>query len=75
MSRRRSHNRLGFAVQLCALRYPGSLLRPGELIPTVPLAFVAEQLQVAPEVLAEYATRGPTRYEQLGCATCSASPP
>jgi TnpA family transposase len=66
VSRRRSHNRLGFAVQLCALRHPGRLLRPGELIPTAPLAFVAEQLKVAPEVLAEYATRGPTRYEQLG---------
>jgi hypothetical protein len=37
----------------------------GELIPDTPLAFVAEQLQVAPEVLADYATRGPTRYEQL----------
>jgi TnpA family transposase len=63
--RRRPHNRLGFAIQLCALRYPGRLLRPGELIPAAPLTFVAEQLQVAPEVLADYATRGPTRYEQL----------
>jgi TnpA family transposase len=63
--RRRPHNRLGFAIQLCALRYPGRLLRPGELIPDTPLAFVAEQLQIAPEVLADYATRGPTRYEQL----------
>ncbi len=65
MRRRRPHNRLGFAIQLCALRYPGRLLRPGELIPAAPVAFVAEQLQVAPEVLADYATRGPTRYEQL----------
>jgi TnpA family transposase len=44
--RRRPHNRLGFAIQLCALRYPGRFLRPGELIPDTPLAFVAEQLQV-----------------------------
>lgn len=65
VSRRRPHNRLGFAVQLCALRYPGRLLRPGELIPMAPLTFVADQLRVAPEVLADYATRGPTRYEQL----------
>jgi TnpA family transposase len=63
--RRRPHNRLGFAIQLCALRYPGRLLRPGELIPHAPLVFVAEQLQVEPEVLADYAMRGPTRYEQL----------
>src|SRR3546814_27096 len=42
VSRRRPHNRLGFAIQLCALRYPGRLLRPGELIPHAPLAFVAD---------------------------------
>lgn len=65
VSRRRPHNRLGFAVQLCALRYPGRLLRPGELIPQRPLAFVADQIDVTPEVLADYAVRGPTRYEQL----------
>ncbi len=64
-ARRRPHNRLGFAVQLCALRYPGRLLRPGELVPTIPLNFVADQLGVEAEVLAEYAVRGPTRYEQL----------
>jgi len=63
--RRRPHNRPGFAIQICALRYPGRLLRPGELIPDTPLSFVAEQLQVGPEVRADYATRGPTRYEQL----------
>jgi hypothetical protein len=31
--RRRARNRLGFALQLCALRYPGRLLGPDELIP------------------------------------------
>ena len=56
--RRRPHNRLGFAIQLCALRYPGRFLRPGELIPDTPLAFVAEQLQVGPEVLADYLAQG-----------------
>ncbi|WP_010219956.1 Tn3 family transposase [Sphingomonas sp. PAMC 26621] len=65
VSRRRAHNRLGFAIQLCGLRYPGRLLRPGELIPHAPLAFVGEQLGIEPQTLAEYATRGPTRYEQL----------
>ena len=63
--RRRPHNRLGFAIQLCALRYPGRLLHPGELIASGPLTFVADQLRVAPDILAEYAKRGPTRYEQL----------
>jgi TnpA family transposase len=39
--RRRDRNQLGFAIQLCALRYPGRLLRPGELIPDKALRFVA----------------------------------
>lgn len=65
VSCRRPHNRLGFAIQLCGLRYPGRLLRPGEVIRHVPLAFVGEQLGILPEVLAEYAARGPTRYEQF----------
>ena len=64
--RRRPHNRLGFAVQLCALRYPGRLLRPGELIPPAALAFLGGQLAIEAEALARYAARGPTRYEQLG---------
>lgn len=64
-TRRRPHNRLGFALQLCALRYPGRLLRPGEVIPHAPLAFVADQIGVDPQVLADYAVREPTRYEQL----------
>lgn len=64
--RRRPHNRLGFAIQLCALRYPGRLLRPGELIAASSLDFVADQIEVAADALAEYAARGPTRYEQLG---------
>jgi TnpA family transposase len=31
--RRGSANRLGFAVQLCLLRYPGRPLRTGEIVP------------------------------------------
>ncbi|WP_372399932.1 Tn3 family transposase [Azospirillum sp. HJ39] len=63
--RRRSHNRLGFALQLCALRYPGRLIRPGELVPLEVVRFIGEQLDIAPEALADYAARAPTRYEQL----------
>ena len=63
--RRGDHNRLGFALQLCALRYPGRLLRPGEVIPEPALRFVADQLGAAPEALAAYAARPQTRREQL----------
>lgn len=63
--RRRPHNRLGFALQLCALRYPGRLIRPGELVPLEIVTFVAEQLDIDPDALADYAARAPTRYDQL----------
>jgi TnpA family transposase len=63
--RRRDRNRLGFALQLCALRYPGRLLGPGELIPAEALRFVAHQVDTTPEALAAYAARFQTRYEQL----------
>jgi len=61
--RRGAHNQLGFALQLCAFRYPGRLLRPGEAIPEAALRFVAGQLHVGPDVLAGYARRAQTRRE------------
>jgi TnpA family transposase len=61
--RRRPRNRLGLALQLCVLRYPGRLLRPGELIPHPTLAFVAEQIGAGPDTLVDYASRENTRYE------------
>jgi TnpA family transposase len=64
VSRRRPHNRLGFAIQLCGLRYRGGYSDRARSSPR-PLAFVGEQLGIAPEALADYAARGPTRYEQL----------
>ena len=64
-TRRRAHNRLGFALQLCALRYPGLLLRSGEVIPERALRFVADQLGSPPGALFGYAVRFQTRYEQL----------
>ncbi len=42
--RRRSENRIGFALQLCALRYPGRLLSSDEVIPEKVLRFIAAQL-------------------------------
>jgi len=61
--RRRDQNRLGFALQLCALRYPGRLLQPGELIPEPMLAFIGAQLGITEDALLTYAARSETRYE------------
>lgn len=64
-ARRRPHNRLGFALQLCALRYPGRLLTPGEVIPMEITRFLAAQLGLKSDDLAGYASREETRHEHL----------
>ncbi len=63
---RRPHNRLGFTVQLAYLRYPGRTWNPEKLIPQNILTYLARQIDEQPEVLAEYATRDPTRREHPG---------
>lgn len=62
---RTPETRLGYALQLCVLRYPGRHLRRGELLPAAMLFHIAEQIGVDAEALADFARRGPTRYEQL----------
>lgn len=64
-ARRRRRNRFGFALQLCALRYPGRLLAPGEVIPLAVTRFLAAQLGMRPDDLAGYAAREETRHEHL----------
>lgn len=64
-ARRRPHNRFGFALQLCALRYPGRLLAPGEVIPLEVTRFLAAQLGLKADDLAGYASREETRHEHL----------
>ncbi|WP_452101246.1 DUF4158 domain-containing protein, partial [Brucella gallinifaecis] len=61
--RRRPENRIGFALQLCALRYPGRLLQPGELIPLQVLRFLGAQLGLPEEALLDYGARRQTRYQ------------
>ena len=63
--RRGDHNRLGFAVLLCYLRFPGRVLQEGEQPPSEMLKFVAGQLSLAPDVLADYAQRDQTRRAHL----------
>ena len=64
-TRRRAENQIGFALQLCAFRYPGRLLTPGEIIPKEMSEFIAAQLDVKPDDLLPYAERENTRHEHL----------
>ena len=63
--RRRAHNRFGFALQLCVLRYPGRVLAPGELIPAEVVEFIGAQLGLGADDLVDYASREETRHEHL----------
>src|SRR5579862_1648291 len=58
-------NRLGFAVQLCTLRFPGRALVDLPRVPEVVLAYIAEQISVPPEKFSEYGQRPATLTEHL----------
>src|SRR2546425_7570743 len=58
---REAHTRLGFALQLCALRYLGFAPDDLQTAPSVAVEYVAQQLGVAPQALAAYGARRPTR--------------
>ncbi|WP_201448967.1 DUF4158 domain-containing protein [Sinorhizobium medicae] len=60
---RRSHNRLGFAIQLALVRDLGRPLRPGEVPPQAVVSIVADQLGIDPAVFGLYAQREETRRE------------
>ncbi|WP_105492038.1 Tn3 family transposase, partial [Escherichia coli] len=60
---RRSHNRLGFAIQLALVRDLGRTLRAGEIPPEAVITVVAEQLDIDPAVFTLYAQREETRRE------------
>lgn len=62
-AKRRSGNRLGFAVQLCLLRHPGQGLGFGEHPPEPMIAFVAQQIGASPSSFTDYARRDQTRRE------------
>lgn len=62
---RRAHNRLGFAVQLCYLRFPGRVWELGEKVPKPVLSYIALQLDVKSKLIKNYALRDTTRREHL----------
>src|SRR5215469_8159033 len=51
---RGEHNRLGRALMLCYLRYPGRPLKAGERPPAELTAFVAEQIDALPTAMEAY---------------------
>ena len=59
------HNRLGFAVLLCYLRYPGQEFGPDAKPDWRLLGLVAGQVGVSPEVWPDYARRDENRREHL----------
>jgi TnpA family transposase len=63
--RRGAQNRLGLAVQLALLRYPGRALLPDETPPAELLTFLARQLGLSAGAWTSYAERDETRREHL----------
>ncbi len=63
--RRGEHNRLGFAIQLCYLRFPGYALPPDTIPNESLLLFVAKQLHFDSTLWPQYAQRAETRREHL----------
>jgi Domain of unknown function (DUF4158) len=75
-AKRSDHGRLGFAVLLCYLRYPGRALEASETPPAELLTFIADQLDIDVAAFDRYLQRDQTRREQLaelmarfGCQT------
>ena len=62
--RRGAANRLGLALQLCALRYLGFVPRNLSAAPRSAACFVADQLKVSPDEIQSYARREKTRFGQ-----------
>jgi len=62
---RRDYNRLGFALQLCVLRYPGWPLSIVKDIPLNILNYVADQIDVDHNVYQLYRQREATGQEHM----------
>ena len=63
--RRGDANRLGIAVQLCLLRFPGHGLLPDATVPSPLLQWISRQLCTDPACWPQYAEREETRREHL----------
>jgi TnpA family transposase len=55
--KRADYGRLGYALLLCYLRYPGQVLEAREVPPAALVSFIAQQLGVNLTAFAEYGRR------------------
>ncbi len=62
---RKDSNRLGFAVQLCILRYSGWTFLDIKEVPAVILEYIAKQVEVEPGEFELYGKRENTKYDHL----------
>ena len=62
---RGSENKLGFAIQLCYMRYPGVILSVNDKPPVDMLRMVAQQLKISVERWDSYGQREQTRREHI----------
>ena len=63
--RRGDANRLGMAVQMSLLRFPGQGLLPDAIVPAALLRWLGSQLRIDPACWPQYAEREETRREHL----------
>lgn len=63
--RRRDYNRLGFAVQLCILRFLGWTISDIKEVPMQILRYIAKQINADVISFASYGEREATKYEHL----------
>jgi TnpA family transposase len=62
---REAHTRLGFALQLCAVRYLGFAPDDLHTTPSAVVTYIARQLEVSPEAIHAYGRRRKTRTTHL----------
>ncbi|SMF75017.1 Transposase and inactivated derivatives, TnpA family [Priestia filamentosa] len=62
---RRDYNRLGFAIQLALVRYPGWSLTDIKVVPGALLNYVANQIDIDPDIFPLYARRENTLWDHL----------
>ena len=60
-----SYNRLGFALQMSALRFMGFVPNDLSTTPQVVISYLARQLEVDPEMIGSYGSRAQTKSDHL----------